>query len=160
MVVRQIHFAGWDKKVAMNEVNDAIGEIGREVGAIVGAAVLAQAPRYIHAGEALGEGELHVGIRLVVAKQDIEARLVLLDKVVLEGERFFIIGDNDVVDVYGLTDERAGFSIFPAALVEIGGDARTQVVGFADVNDLAFGILVEVDAGRGGETADFLGEIH
>jgi hypothetical protein len=147
MVARQIHFAGWDHEVAMNEVDDAIGEIGREVGAVVCAAILPQAPRYVHAREPLGEGEFHIGVCLVVAQQDIEARFLLLDEVVLEGQSLFIIGDNDVVDVDGRADERAGFLFFSAALVEIGGDARAQVVGLAYVNHLAYGVLVEVHAG-------------
>ena len=147
MVARQIHFAGWDHEVAMNEVNDAIGQVGREVGAVVCAAILAQAPRYVHAREPFGEAEFHIGVCLVVAQQDIEARFLLLDEMVLEGQRLFIIGDNDIVDVDGLADERAGFRVLPAALVEIGGDARAQVVGLAYVNHLAFGVLVEVHAG-------------
>ena len=59
----------------MNQIDDAIGKIGREVRAEVGAAVLAQAAGDVDAREALGEGELHVGISLVVAQQDVEARL-------------------------------------------------------------------------------------
>jgi hypothetical protein len=88
----------------MNQVDDAISEIGREVRAVVCAAVLAQAAGYVHARETLGESELHVGVSLVVAQQDIEARLLLLDEVVLEGERLLVIGDHDVVDVDGLAD--------------------------------------------------------
>ena len=144
----------------MNQVDDAIGEIGGEVRSVVGAAVFAQAAGYVDAGEALGECQLHVGISLVVAQQDVEARLFLLDEVVLEGERFFVVGDDDVVDVSGLADERAGFCVFPAALVEVGGDARAQVLRLADIDDLAFGVFVEVDAGRGRQGADFLGKIH
>ncbi len=100
----------------MYEVDDAIGEIGREVGAIVGAAILAQAARYIYAGEALGQGEFYVGVSLVVTQQNVETRLLLLYEMVLEGQRLLIIGDNDVVDIDRLTDERAGFRVFPAAL--------------------------------------------
>ena len=124
MVAGQIHFAGRNQEVAMDQVDDAIGEIGREVRAVVGAAVLAQAAGDVHAREALGQGELHVGISLVVAQQDVEARLLLLDEVVLERQRLFVIGDDDVVDVDRLAHQRAGFRVFPAAFVKIGGDAR------------------------------------
>src|SRR5208282_2298263 len=79
----QIHFARRDHEMAMNQVDDAIGEIGREVWAVVGAAILAQAAGHVHAREALGQGQLHVRVSLVVAQQDVEARLLLLDKVVL-----------------------------------------------------------------------------
>ena len=79
---------------------------------------------------------------------------------ILEGERFFVIGDDYVVDVNRLADQRAGFRVLPAALVEIGSDARTQILGLADVDDFAFGVFVEVDAGGSGQGADFLGKIH
>ena len=114
----QIHLAGWHQKVAVNQVDDAIGEIGREVRAVVGAAVLAQAAGDVDARIALAERELHVGISLVVAQQDVEARLLLLDEVVFERERLFVVGDDDVVDVDGLADQRAGLGVFPAALDE------------------------------------------
>jgi len=144
----------------MNQVDDAIGEIGREVRAVVGAAVLAQAARDVHAREALGQGEFHVGVSLVVAQQDVEAWLLLLDQVVLKGQRFFVIGDDYVVDVDGLADERAGFRVFPTAFVKVGRDPRAQVLGLADVNDFAFGVFVEVNAGGSRQAADFLWEIH
>src|ERR1022692_267146 len=99
----------------MNQVHDAIGEVGREVRAVVGAAVFAQAASHVHAGKALGQGELHV---------------------------------------------RVSFRVFPSAFVKVGGDPRAQVLGLADVNDFAFGVLVEVDAGGSGQAADFLREIH
>src|SRR5208337_1359881 len=41
MIAGQIHFARRDHEMAMNQVDDAIGEVGREVRAVVGAAVLA-----------------------------------------------------------------------------------------------------------------------
>ncbi len=105
---------------------------------------------------ALGEGELHVGVSLVVTQQDVEARLLLLDEVVLQSQRLFVIGDNDVIYVDRLADQRAGLRVFPAAFVKVGRDARAQVLRLADVNDFAFGVLVEVDAGRSGQGADFL----
>jgi hypothetical protein len=44
--------------------------------------------------------------------------------------------------------------------VKVGRDARAQVLGLADVDDFAFGVLVEIHAGRGGEGTDFLREVH
>src|ERR1017187_7721033 len=144
----------------MNQVDDAIGEVGGEVRAVIGAAILAQAAGHVDARKALGQGQLYVGISLIVAQQNIEARFLLLDEVILKGERLFIVGDGYVIDVDGFADQRPCFRVFPAPLVEIGGDPRAQVLGLTDVNNLAFGVLVQVHAGRGGEAADFLGEIH
>ena len=43
MKAREVDLADGNQKIAVNEIDDAVGEIGREVGAVVGAAVLAQA---------------------------------------------------------------------------------------------------------------------
>ena len=79
---------------------------------------------------------------------------------ILERERLFVIGDDNVIDVDRLAHESAGFRVLPAAFVEIRRDARAQILGLADVNDFALGVLVEVDAGGRGQAANFLGEIQ
>ena len=160
MVAREIDLAAGEEKAAMDEFDDAVGEIAGKVRAVVGGAVLAQAAGDEDFGEAVGEGELDVGVGLVVAQQDVEARLALLDEVVFEGERFVLVGDEDVVDVDGLAHERAGFGVGLRGFKQVGADAGAQVLGLADVDDLALGVLVEVHAGLGGEGADFLVEIH
>jgi len=112
----------------MNQIDNAIGEIGREVRTEVNASVLAQAAGHINSRETLSEGQLDVGVSLVVAQQDVEARLLLLDEVILERERLFVIGDNDVVDIDRLADERAGLRVFPTAFVKIRRNPRAQVL--------------------------------
>jgi len=77
--------------------------------------------------------------------------------VILQRQRFFVIGDDDVVDVDRLAHQRPGFRVFPAPFVEVGGDAGAQVLGLAYVDDFACGVLVKVDAGGSGDGADFLG---
>ena len=62
-------------------------------------------------GIAVGEGELDVGIGLVVAQQDVEARLALLDEVVFERQRLMLVVDQDVLDVDGFAHERAGLGV-------------------------------------------------
>jgi len=44
--------------------------------------------------------------------------------------------------------------------VEVAGDAAAKVFSLAHVDDFAFGILVEIHAGLGGNGADFLEKIH
>ncbi len=106
------------------------------------------------------QGELDVGVGLVVAQQDVEAGLALLDEVVFEGEGFALVGDGDVFEVDGLAHERAGLGVGLVGGEEVGADAGAQVLGLADVDDLALGVLVEVAAGAGGERADFGEEVH
>ena len=144
----------------MDELDHAVGEVAGKVGAVVGGAVLAQAAGDEDLGEAVGERELDVGVGLVVAQQDVEARLALLDEVVFESQGLVLVGDEDVVEVDGLAHQRAGFGVGLRGFKQVGADARAQVVGLADVDDLALGVLVEVHAGLGGQGADFLVEVH
>jgi hypothetical protein len=44
--------------------------------------------------------------------------------------------------------------------MEVRPDARAEVLGLADIDDLSLGVFVEVNAGLGGEGADFLVEVH
>ena len=156
----EVDGAGRNEEVVMNQIDDAIGKIRGEVRAIVNAAIFAQAPRDIDTREALGERELYVGIRFVIAQQNVEARFFLLDEMVLKRERFLIVGDDDVIDIDGLANQRAGFCVFPASLMKIRGDAGAQVLRLADIDDLALGVFVEVHAGGGGNGTNFGLEIH
>ena len=161
MVAVEIDLAAWDEKAAVDEVDQAMGEIAGEVWAEVGSAVFLQTARDEDLGIAVVHRELDVGVGLVVAQQDVEARLALLDQVVFKRQRFAFVIDRDVVDVDRLAHQRAGLAIVDlVSLEEIRAHARAQVLGLADVDDLAFGILVEIAAGRGGERADFFEEIH
>ena len=82
----------------VNEVHQAVRQIAGEVGPEVGGAVFQQPARDVDA-RILFAGQLDVRIGLVVAQQDVEARLVLLDEIVLERQRFFVVVDQDVVDI-------------------------------------------------------------
>src|SRR5580692_9611870 len=102
MKVPKIDLARWNQKMAVDQVHDAIGKAGRKIRAVVAAAVFAQTPGHINSGEPLAQGQLHVGISLVVAQQNVKSWLPLLDEVVLERERLFVVGYDDVVNVDGL----------------------------------------------------------
>ena len=145
--------------MAVDEVDQAVREVGREERAEVGGAVLAQAAGDVDA-RVFFVGELDVGVGLVVAQQDVEARLVLLDQVVFEGEGFLFVVDQDVVDVDGFADQGAGFDVAELVLGEVAADAVAQAFGFADVDDPAAGVLVQIHSGREGELAYFVTEFH
>ena len=123
MKAREIHLARRHQKVAVDEVHQAVRQIGRKVRAEVSRAVLAQAARHVDARILLA-GELDVGIGLVVAQQDVEARLVLLDEVVLERQRFFFVVDQDVVDIARFGDQRAGLDVGQLVVGEVAADAQ------------------------------------
>ncbi len=71
-----------------------------------------------------------------------------------------LVGNEDVVEIDGLAHEGAGFGIGLRGLKQIGTNAGAKVLGLADVDDLTLSVLVEVDAGLGGQGTDFLVEIH
>ena len=160
MKARQIDLARRNQKIAVDQIDDAVRQIGREVRTVVSAAVFAQAAGDVNPRPALAQSELHVRISLVVAQQDVEARLALLDQIVFERQRLFVVGDDDVVDVDRLAHQRSGLGVFPAAFVEIAGHAAAQVLRLAHIDDLALGVLVEIHAGLGGNGADFGLQVH
>ena len=154
----EIHLTGGHQKVAMNKIQQTISEIGGEIRPIVSAA-LPQTPRDKDAGELL-IGELDVRVSFVVAQKNIEARLPLLDEVVLERQRLLLVVDDDDLDVLRDLDQGAGFGVGEAVLVEIAADAASQVLRLADVKNLPGPIFVEVDAGGYRELGDLLAQRH
>ena len=150
VVARQIDFAAGQKKAAVNKVDDAVGQVPGEVGTVVNAAVAAQAAGDEDLRPAITEGEFHVGVGLVVAQQDVEAGLALLDEIVFQSQRLVLVVDQDVVDVDRIAHQGAGFGVGLGGFQQVGADAGAQIPGFADVNHLAVGILIEVHAGPGG----------
>jgi len=137
----EIHFAGGDQEMAVNEMDQAVREIARKIRPEIGGTVFDEAAGYVDARPGFA-GEFDVGVSLVIAQKDVEARLVLLDEVVLESESFFLVVDKDVVDVASFGDEGAGLDVGEAIFVEIAANAGAQELGFADVDDLRVGIFV------------------
>ena len=93
-------------------------------------------------------GQLDVRIRLVVAQQDVEARLVLLDQVVFERQRLFFVIDQDVVDIARLADQRPVLTSASCRRRSSCGPAMPQDFGLADVDDPAVRVLVQIHSGR------------
>ena len=93
-------------------------------------------------------------------KADVEFRLVALDEIVFERERFARIVEDDGVEVGDFAGERAGFGVHPAGFEEVGADAAAERRGFADVEDGAGGVFEEIDAGTVGEERGFFAGFH
>src|SRR5499433_1174046 len=116
----QVHLARRDQKVPVNQIDDSIREIGREVWSVISATILLQSPGYIYPWVLLTECQLHVGVGFVVSEQNVESRLLLLDQVVLKGQRLFVVGDDDVVDVHRFLHKGSGLGICYPAFMKIG----------------------------------------
>ena len=159
VVAGQVHLAGRHQKMAVNEVHQAMRQVARKVRAVVSGAILAQPARDVNARILFG-GQLDVRISFVVAQQDVEARLPLFDQVVLERQRFFFVIDQDVIDVVGFGDERAGFHVGQPVVVEVAADSKAQALGLTDVDHPSAGVLVQVHAGQQRQLRGFVTQIH
>jgi hypothetical protein len=97
-----------------------------------------------------------VRISLVIAQQDVEARLALLDEIIFESQRFFVVAHDDVIDVDRLAHQRSGLRVLPPPFVKVAAHAAAQVLRLANVYDFALGILIQIHAGIGRDGANFL----
>src|SRR5712691_68820 len=145
MKARQIHFAGRNQKMTVDQVNDSVRQVGREVRAIVGAAIFSEPARDIYSREALSQRQLYIGISLIVAQQDVETRLPLLDEVIFKRERLFVICNDDIVNVHRLADQGSSLGILHPAFMKVGANAAAKVLGLAHINNLALGVLVQIN---------------
>ncbi len=145
--------------MAVNKVHQPVRKVRGKVRAVIAGAVLEQPPRDVYA-RVFFVRELDVGIGLVVAQQDVEARLPLLDEVVLERERFLVVVEQNVLDIARFRDQRAGLDIREPVVVEVAADAAAEIVGLADVDYGPVRVLIEVHAWQQGQLRSFVAEVH
>ena len=110
-------------------------------------------PAEIDAGKAVPDGQLEIGEALVVLEPQIEFRLMLLDEVVLEEGGLALRAGQNVIDVGRFGQDVADLEV--VRRLEIRPDAVPEEARFADVNDLAGGVLEKIDAGLLGKGGDF-----
>ncbi len=101
----------------------------------------------------LAAGEVDVRITLVVAQQDVVARLERLDQLRFQQQRLALGARHGDFHARDLRHHRGDARLHPR-LQEIAADALLQVAGLAHVQQLATGVEMPVDAGRGGERLD------
>ena len=133
----------------MDEVDNPVSQVPRKVGAVIDTAVAAQTAGHEDLGPAIAERELHIRIGFVVAQQDVEARLALLDEVVFQRQRLVLVVDQDVVDVDRVAHQRSGLGVGLGGFQQIGANPRAKILRLADVNHFSVGVLIEVHAGPG-----------
>ena len=111
----EVHVAGRHLEIAVNEVDERGARGCRESRDRSKWLRLLQTAGDVDA-RILFVGQLDIRVGLVVAQQDVEARLVLLDQIVLERQRFLFVVDQNVVDIGCLGDESAGAGSPPGDL--------------------------------------------
>ena len=99
-----------------------------------------------HARVLVLDGDRDVRERLVVPQPHVEGRPVPLDEVLLEVKGLDLVARDDHLDVRDpvgeLLDRRAGVRV----RLEVRPDARAERLRLAHVEDLALGVLEDVDA--------------
>ncbi|MNO52787.1 hypothetical protein D3C76_432150 [compost metagenome] len=90
-------------------------------------------------------GEEHVGIRLVVAQQDVVRRPPFLDQRLLEQQRLGFVGGDGGLDLGDLRHQCGGLRR-QAGLAEIAGEPLLEVLRLADVEQPGVHIEHAVDA--------------
>ena len=121
---------------------------GAEVGAVRAVLLAGEVdPRVL-----LVEADADVGVGLVVAQADVEARPVALDEALLGQQRLRLGGGDEGVDAV----DPGGHP--RAAGGEVVGDAFADRARLADVEQLAVAAVEEVDAGRVGQRAALVGD--
>src|SRR3984893_17526092 len=95
---REMHFAGGNLEVPVNEVDQPMRQVTGKVRPVVRGPILHETSRDVYTG-IFFVGQLDVGKSFVIAQQNVEAWLPLLDEIVLERQRFFVVVDQNVLDV-------------------------------------------------------------
>ncbi|MCX5742351.1 MAG: hypothetical protein NT062_07630 [Proteobacteria bacterium] len=133
-------------------------EVARVVVADVAHDLHAREPIALRRGVGLGLDEPQHEVLLVVAQLHVEARLVLLDQVVLEEQRLLRRRHHDRLDVVDQPREEARRDEEPlvAALAEVLPHADPEVLRLADVDHRALGVLEQVDARIGRDAVEQL----
>ena len=114
--------------------------------------------RVLDRGERVGERERDEGVGLVVAVVDVVGRAELLDEVRLEDEAVDLGRGDEVVEDVDLRHHQRHHRalVVPADVL---AHARAQRLGLADVEDLARGVLPQVDAGRLGDLRELRSQV-
>ena len=105
--------------------------------------------REVHPRKVLVERDRDVGIGLVVPQADVEARLVLLDEVLLGQQRLGLGVDDERLDLIDDVDQTGAST--RARIGEVRGHPLADRLRLAHVDDLAAGVAEQVNAGLVGQ---------
>ncbi len=129
----------------VEQVDRLVGRSRRGVGTEVPAAVVDDLAGGDDARPFL-VGDPDVGIRLAVFQHDVVLGPVLLDQFVFEDQRFGGGVRADDLEIGDVRDELARFHVLAALRLEVGAHAVAEGNGLAHVDDLAVGVLHQIDA--------------
>src|SRR4030095_2353478 len=99
--------------------------------------------------------DLDAQITLIVFEPDIVAWLILLDQIVFENQRFFVVAGDQCFNIFDAPHQKLDLRSL-VWTIEIAAPAAAQVLGLADVDDLAAPVPHEVDPGPGRQISQFI----
>ena len=152
-----IQRAGAKLEDALEHLHRRPEALGAGEGAIELHAAAARRARELDARKLLANADLQVRERLAVLEIDVEARLNVLDEAGFHQESVDLGVGGQKVDVGDLLDHVGRTLVLLGRPGEVMPGAVTQVLGLADVDDPALGILHQVDAGRRRELLHLVG---
>ena len=123
----------------------------RKERAEIQSAVFLDAPRDEDSRIRLVHRELQIRETLVILEMDVVARLVLLDQRGREDQRFHFVVGKDVFQAGDFGNQAIRFWIQRAGFLEVRPNPAPQGAGFADINDFAPVVLIDVYPGRSGQ---------
>jgi hypothetical protein len=118
------------------------------VGPEVARALALGAPHDLDPRDLLAERDREEGVGLVVAVLDVEPRVELLDPRVLERKRLDLGAHDGPLDRGRRREHRLGALVQVRDVLEVARQARSQILGLADVDDPPLGVEEAVHAGR------------
>src|SRR5262249_34205905 len=155
-VVEDVIRAGPELEVAVDDPQRLPDAARARIGAEVHRPVALEAAHHLQTRPLVARIQPQADEVLVVLEEDVERRLVALDELVLEEESLLLVAHHHRVDVLQPRLEEGDEGPGVAAPAEVGAHAGAEAHRLADVDDLAPGVLHEVDAGSRGEPLQLL----
>src|SRR5207253_8010796 len=121
------------------------------IGTEVTGAVVLHASRYEYSRKRLLNRDFDVGIRLVIAQRDVEARMVFLDEICFEYQRVSFARHHDGFEIADETDQMSCLHAIELIVGEVATHARAQSLRLSYIEGSPVPSLPQIDAGSFGK---------
>ena len=144
----------------LKEVDEMAGVQGTAVGSEIAVSLALVDPAGNEDAGKFLAGNTDPGIGLRVLEENVVARLVLLDEIVLQQQGVGLGIDHGILCVGDFAHQDTGLGIEPLRRHEILRHPLVEVLGLTHINHLSLGVIVSVDAGGMGKQGYFLSDRH
>ena len=127
--------AGAHREHAQRQIQALPDRPGVGEGAEIASALALCATHHLGARKLLPEGDGEIGVGLVVAILDVEARIELLDPRILQLQRFDLGAHDGPLDARAGAHHLLGSRMQSGRVLEVGRQARSQGLGLPDIDD-------------------------